>query len=229
MKQPHTSQAHGVGAVLILVRVEDGKCEMRSSCLQENPSKQTKTSCLTPGISANMFPTHQKDPPQILNNKSAPCQSLTHQINVTGRTNSLASPCRSDSAELTAVCDFCRGTGITSLFCLLIKVKHPQVPKPQVQAQKYRQILSLSLLLFKIKEVSAKERTTTSASHRHPPDHTSVIHRGQTWMMTMSETGNKKRPSLCNITESSVARISARDSMTGLSRKWRTYSSSSKY
>lgn len=229
MKQPHTSQAHGVGAVLILVRVEDGKCEMRSSCLQENPSKQTKTSCLTPGISANMFPTHQKDPPQILNNKSAPCQSLTHQINVTGRTNSLASPCRSDSAELTAVCDFCRGTGITSLFCLLIKVKHPQVPKPQVQAQKYRQILSLSLLLFKIKEVSAKERTTTSASHRHPPDYTSVIHRGQTWMMTMSETGNKKRPSLCNITESSVARISARDSMTGLSRKWRTYSSSSKY
>lgn len=202
---------------------------MRSSCLQENPSKQTKTSCLTPGISANMFPTHQKDPPQILNNKSAPCQSLTHQINVTGRTNSLASPCRSDSAELTAVCDFCRGTGITSLFCLLIKVKHPQVPKPQVQAQKYRQILSLSLLLFKIKEVSAKERTTTSASHRHPPDYTSVIHRGQTWMMTMSETGNKKRPSLCNITESSVARISARDSMTGLSRKWRTYSSSSKY
>lgn len=215
---------------------------MRSSCLQENPSKQTKTSCLTPGISANMFPTHQKDPPQILNNKSAPCQSLTHQINVTGRTNSLASPCRSDSAELTAVCDFCRGTGITSWFCLLIKVKHPQVPKPQVQAQKYRQILSLSLLLFKIKEVSAKERTTTSASHRHPPDYTSVIHRGQscfrgeehlrssfTWMMTMSETGNKKRPSLFNITESSVARISARDSMTGLSRKWRTYSSSSKY
>lgn len=229
MKQPHTSQAHGVDAVLILVRVEDGKCEMRSSCLQENPSKQTKTSCLTPGISANMFPTHQKDPPQILNNKSAPCQSLTHQINVMGRTNSLASPCRSDSAELTAVCDFCRGTGITSWFCLLSKVKHPQVPKPQVQAQKYRQILSLSLLLFKIKEVSAKERTTTSASHRHPPDHTSVIHRGQTWMMTMSETGNKKRPSLCNITESSVARISARGTMTGLSQKWRTYSSSSKY
>lgn len=89
-----------------------------------------KTSCLTPRISANMFPTHQKDPLQILNNKSAPCQSLTHQINVTGRTNSLASPCRSDSVELTAVCDFCRGTGITSLFCLLIKVKHLQAPKP---------------------------------------------------------------------------------------------------
>lgn len=200
-----------------------------------------KTSCLTPRISANMFPTHQKDPPQILNNKSAPCQSLTHQINVTGRTNSLASPCPSDSVELTAVCDFCRGTGITSLFCLLIKVNHPQVPKPGSTGTKVQTDLSLSLLLFKIKEVSAKERTTTSASHRHPPDYTSVIHRGQScfrgeqlcsslmWMMTMSETGNKTRPSLCNITESSVARIAAQDSMTGLSRKWRTHSSSSKY
>lgn len=97
-----------------------------------------KTSCLTPSISANMFPTHQKNPPKILNNKSAPCQSLTHQINVTERTNSQPSPCLSESVELTAACNFCRGTGITSLFCLLIKVKQIQKFPSQVgQAQKW--------------------------------------------------------------------------------------------
>lgn len=82
-----------------------------------------KTSCLTPRISANMFPAYQNNPPKILNNKSGPCQSLTHQINVMKRADSQPSSRLSESAELTTACNFCRGVGITSLFRLLIKVK----------------------------------------------------------------------------------------------------------